>query len=219
MSVCLSVRLQVKTRLGIQQCQAKWLLFYSLIGLIQDRIRLCKIKGVIMTGVYMLRTPVSIIWTTFAKQALCSPKCHFPHQDDPCWWSLEFASGRTGGHPDRSLDVKDTCLHWMNNFCYTLGSHECHFPHKDDPCPQSLETWSWRIVGYHHVDVECRKGFGVITLFLTTIMHSYWSGVFTWNASGFFPVVLLIWSCLSAKRVAKLSLVSKFKEVNPIEVP
>ena len=53
---------------------------------------------------------------------------------------------------------------------------------------------------------------------LTTIMYSYWSGVFTQNASSFFPVVWLIWSHQSAKRVAKLYLVSKYKEVNPIEV-
>ena len=53
---------------------------------------------------------------------------------------------------------------------------------------------------------------------LTTIMYSYWSGVFTWNASSFFPVVWLIWSHQSAKRVAKLYLVSKYKEVNPIKV-
>ena len=26
-------------------------------------------------------------------------------------------SGRTGGHPDRSWDVQDTCLHSMINFC------------------------------------------------------------------------------------------------------
>ena len=58
-------------------------------------------QGVIMTGVRMFRTPVSILWTTFAKHlALLSPICHFPHQDDHCPWSLELESWRTGGHPE-----------------------------------------------------------------------------------------------------------------------
>ena len=38
------------------------------------------------------------------------------------------------------------------------------------------------------------------------------------DEESFFPVVWLIWSHQSAKRVAKLYLVSKYKEVNPIKV-
>ena len=57
-----------------------------------------------------------------------SPKCNFPHQDDPCPQNLELESGRTRGNPDRSLDVQDTCHHCMNNFCQTLGFPESHVP-------------------------------------------------------------------------------------------
>ena len=55
----------------------------------------------------MSRTPVSVVWTTFAK--LGPSKCHYPHQDDPCPWSLELESWRTGGNPYRHLDVQDLC--------------------------------------------------------------------------------------------------------------
>ena len=44
-------------------------------------------------------------------KALVSPKGHFPCQDDPHPQNLELESRRTVGHPDRSLDVQDTCLH------------------------------------------------------------------------------------------------------------
>ena len=56
-----------KTRLGVQQCQAQGLVFSSWLDLIQDRIRVCNFKGMILTGVWMLRTTVFIVWTTFAK--------------------------------------------------------------------------------------------------------------------------------------------------------
>ena len=46
MDVSKMVRLQHTTRLGVQQCQAQ-----GLAGLIQDRIRMCNIKGVFLTGV------------------------------------------------------------------------------------------------------------------------------------------------------------------------
>ena len=55
------------TSLGVQQCQAQGLVFYSCFGIIQDRIRMCKVKGASLTRVWMLRTPVSFILTTFAK--------------------------------------------------------------------------------------------------------------------------------------------------------
>ncbi len=49
------------TSLGVQQCQAQGLVFYSCFGIIQDRIRMCKIKVVNFKGVWMFRTPVSIV--------------------------------------------------------------------------------------------------------------------------------------------------------------
>ena len=55
------------TRLEDQQCQAQGLVFCSWLGLIQYRIRMCKIKRVILIGVWILMTPVSIVWTIFAK--------------------------------------------------------------------------------------------------------------------------------------------------------
>ena len=81
------------TRLGIQQCQAQGLVFCSWSGLIPDRIRMCKFKGVILTGVWMLRTPVyiAIVCTTFAKH-LALLNVIFPIKMTPVhevWsWSL-----------------------------------------------------------------------------------------------------------------------------------
>ena len=50
-------------------------------------------------------------------QALISLKCHLPHQVAPCPQSLVVESKRTGGHPDKCFDAKDTQLNGMNNFC------------------------------------------------------------------------------------------------------
>ena len=54
------------------------LFLFTYVGLIQDRIRICKIKGVILTGVWsLLRTPVSVVLTTSARH-LALAKRHFP---------------------------------------------------------------------------------------------------------------------------------------------
>ena len=81
-------------------------------------------QGVILPGAWMSRTPVFIAsWTC---EVFVSPKCHFPCQDCPYPLSLVLESGRTGGHPDRGLDVQDTCLHsiikmsWLEVSLYWL---------------------------------------------------------------------------------------------------
>ena len=55
------VMIERKTRPGVQQCQAQGLVFRSLLGLIQDRIRMCKIKGTILTSVWLLRTCLNCV--------------------------------------------------------------------------------------------------------------------------------------------------------------
>ena len=57
-------------------------------------------QEVILTGVWMFKTPFSIVWIT---------KCHFLCHGDRCPQSLELESRRTGGNPDRSLDVYNIC--------------------------------------------------------------------------------------------------------------
>ena len=102
-------------------------------------------KGVNLTGICIFRTRVTIVWTTF-DFALGSPKCHFLHQDDPCPWSLELESWRTGGYPEtpQTLFYTSGWCGWCGVVLKKIGSAQVLL------ALTWLQTWSWQlcIIGF-----------------------------------------------------------------------
>ena len=92
------------TRPGVQQCQAKGMVFCSCLGLIQNSIRMCKINGPIQTRVWLLRTPVPIVWATDVPWKLF------------LGWGRVLVTGELGVEPESILGV----MGGSQSLCYPV---------------------------------------------------------------------------------------------------
>ena len=125
---------------------------------------------VILTGVGMFRTTVSIEWTTFDQHFQYDPNIRFLESGimSEVWMFRTTFSIFTMHLAIKyvSFPIKMTPIHkvwlesarsWMfrttssivwTTFAKALGSQKCHFPDQNNPYPQSLELES-RTTGGH----------------------------------------------------------------------